>query len=98
MMGFSALRDTLHSTTGWHSRLPAKEERAWVLEAYESGEIKRALAHFHRLLATCKWTPASSRLPIAECLAAGTQSTQHGFLIASAECFFSEQRRPNGLL
>jgi len=47
-MGFSALRDTLHSTTGWHGRLPAKEERAWILEAYESGEIKRALAHFHR--------------------------------------------------
>ena len=53
---------------------------------------------FTGLLATCKWTPASSWLEIAECLAPGTQSTQHGFLIASAECFFSERRRPSGLL
>ena len=47
-MGFSALQDALHSATGWQGRLPAKEERAWVLKAYESGEIKHALAHFHR--------------------------------------------------
>jgi len=41
-------------------------------------------------------TMGFSALP--DTLAPGTQSTQHGFLIASAECFFSERCRPNGLL
>jgi len=46
---FSVVRDGLHVSTGWHGKEPAKGERDWVLKAYESGQIKTALAHFHQV-------------------------------------------------
>jgi hypothetical protein len=45
--GFSVVQDGRHSTTGWQGGLPPKQEREWVLKAYESGEIKKVLAQFH---------------------------------------------------
>jgi hypothetical protein len=44
---FSVVQDSLHASTGWQGREPLKKERDWVLESYESGHIKIALARFH---------------------------------------------------
>lgn len=44
---FSLVADSLHGSTGWQGREPEEKERIWVLQAYESGEIKKTLARFH---------------------------------------------------
>ena len=44
---FSLVADSLHGSTSWQGREPEEKERIWVLQAYESGEIKKTLARFH---------------------------------------------------